>query len=68
MTSEEIMKLFNHNCRLSYILGSVISLLHELKESSELNLYCKEEINWILQAIENVVYLNKGLPPMENKQ
>lgn len=62
MTEEQIENLVLMNMRLLLIMGYGSSAMIELSQ------YLSEEkkagINWFLTAIENVVYLNKPLPPM----
>lgn len=62
MTNEEINKLINCNQRLLILLGYATSMLFECENNIN-----KKQFEWFKQAIENVVYLDKPLPPFPRK-
>jgi len=62
MTEEQIEKLRQKNAELLFILGyassAILALMGQLPEDK------KNGIFWIIQAIENVVYQDKPMPPL----
>lgn len=70
LTKDEITKLLNlrPNFQMLFILGVVSNFLSRLKKLENLPVNATKEINWVLQAIENVVYLDKPIPPMDEKE
>lgn len=63
MTDEEILKLaklVQMNQTLLYILGYATSFASELKLKTAED---KKKYRWLMDAIDNVVYLDKPLPP-----
>lgn len=63
MTNEEIEKLVHMNQRLFLLLGYGSSFIHEFKEKICNNERGKKQYDWYMKAIENLVYLDKPLPP-----
>ncbi len=63
MTEENINKLIHMNERLLLIIGYATSLLI-VELGKEIPEERKQRINWIISAVENIVYLDKPLPPM----
>ncbi len=62
MIEDNIDKLIQINYRLLLVMGYAASVILELgKHVPEQN---KEGINWVIEAIENIVYLDKPLLPM----
>lgn len=62
MTDDSIEKLIHMNQRLLLVMGYASSIILELgKDMPECN---KQGIYWVIDAIENIVYLDKPLPPM----
>jgi len=62
MDSEEIKRLVHMNERLLLVMGFVTSVIFNTK-----HLVPEEKrhgMNWFLEAMENIVYLDKPLPPM----
>lgn len=62
MTNEQIEKLLNKNAELLFILGYASSAILAL--SSNLPEEKRNGVLWIIQAIENVVYQDKPMPPL----
>jgi hypothetical protein len=62
MTDEQINKIINCNQRLLILLGYATSMLFECEDFIN-----KEKFEWFKQAIDNVVYLDKPLPPFTGK-
>lgn len=60
MTDEEIHKLVQMNQTLLFILGYATSFASELKLKTVED---KKKYRWLMDAIDNVVYLDKPLPP-----
>lgn len=62
MNDENLEKLIQMNQRLLLVMGYATSVLLELikdaPESEKLGAY------WVIESIENIVYLDKPLPPM----
>lgn len=72
MKEIDIEKLVHMNQRLLFILGYGTSVMSELMKEVGMRLNPTEEYKndgygWFLQAIENIVYLDKPLPPMPEK-
>lgn len=63
--SDKLKELIEINHKLSLILGFATTTLLETCESigAELSEPIKIAVEWVLEATENVVYLNKALPP-----
>ena len=61
LTQEEIDKLIHMNQRLNLILGYAMGGIQRppVENTEELLKY-----NWLVNAIENLLYLDKPLPPM----
>lgn len=62
MNEENVDKLIQMNQRLLLVMGYTTSVLIELGKL--LPEEKKQEIYWIIESIENIVYLDKPLPPM----
>ena len=62
MNVDNVDKLIQMNQRLLLVMGYATSVILELgkhvPEESKLGVY------WVIEAIENIVYLDKPLPPM----
>jgi hypothetical protein len=66
MTKEfDIENLINVNCRLLILLGMVTPLLLDFKDSKHKSEHYK--IDWVLDALNAVVYENKPLPPFPER-
>jgi hypothetical protein len=62
MTDEEIKRIINMNQRILLVMGVITSVILEVgKYVPEEK---KEGIYWIIDAVENLVYLDKPLPPL----
>ncbi len=62
MNEYNIDKLIQMNQRLLLVMGYATSVILELgKHMPEEK---KQGIYWVIEAIENIVYLDKPLPPM----
>lgn len=62
MTEESIEKLIHTNQKLLLMMGFATSLILELQiHSTGKN---RDNIRWLMEAIENVVYKDEPLPPM----
>lgn len=59
-------ELLSKHERLSYILGISTGMLIALEPLVK-NKYQKENIKWIDEAIENVIYKNKPLPKLPRR-
>lgn len=62
MSDEEIQKMVQMNQRLLLVLGFGTSLILQLRK-----LLPHDDcpfVLWFIQAMENIVYLDKPLPPM----
>lgn len=66
MKDDELKALLEANQRLLLILGYASNFICERGKQlkSQQNLIEIEKYEWLMSAIENVVYLNKPLPPM----
>jgi len=58
MTEEEINKIIGKNQELLLLLGYAMSQIFKFEKLIE-----KEKYDWLLEAVNNVVYLDKPLPP-----
>jgi len=62
MTEDNVDKLIQMNQRLLLVMGyatsAILELGHLVPEEK------KQGIYWVIEAIENIVYLDKPLPPM----
>ncbi len=64
MTKElDIQALIDTNYRVLTLLGIAVSFVMDYKKLETYHDQ-SDKCDWFLQAIENVVYLNKPLPPM----
>lgn len=65
MTDEEIKRITHMNERLLLVMGFATSVLLELDK------YVPEEekegLYWIIDAVENLVYLDKPLPSLPER-
>jgi hypothetical protein len=62
MNDDNVDKLIQMNQRLLLVMGYATSVILELgKYVPEEN---KQGVYWVIEAIENIVYLDKPLPPM----
>lgn len=60
--NDSIEKLIQINQKLLFVMGHTVSLIMEIKK--DISEDKKEDIDCVIKAIENIVYLNKPLPPM----
>lgn len=72
MKEADIEKLVQMNQRLLLVLGYGTAVMGELMREVGMRLdpteeYKSEGYGWFLQAIENLVYLDKPLPPMPDR-
>ncbi len=58
-----IENIINMNYRALTLLGMVTSIVMDIKHDGRY----KEKLEWIIQAINDVVYLGKPLPPMTKR-
>lgn len=66
MTDDDIKKkLIQMNQRLLLVLGYGTSLILELRNFAPE--HKEKDILWFVQAVENVVYQDKPLPPLPEK-
>lgn len=65
MTDEEIKRITHLNERLLLVMGFATSVIMELGR------YVPEEkkegVYWVIESIENLVYLDKPLPPFPER-
>lgn len=63
MTDDQVKQLCDDNFRILTLLGYATSLVMEYKK---LDAYHDQtyKCDWFLQAIQNVIYENKPLPPI----
>lgn len=61
MTDEEINKLIRMNERLTLTLGYAMGFVTKTSRTTKED---DEKYRWLIKAIENIVYLDKPLPPM----
>jgi hypothetical protein len=66
MNEIDNQKLIDMNYRLLTLLGMVTPLFLECKSSSPKS--CHYKFDWFMDAINAVVYENKPIPPMPNKE
>ena len=65
MTDEEIKRITHLNERLLLVMGFATSVIMELgKYAPEER---KEGVYWVIEAVENLVYLDKPLPPFPER-
>lgn len=69
MTDDQIEKLIHMKERLLLVLGYSAAVMCELmveigKRLNANEEYKNEKYQWVFDAIENLVYLEKPLPPM----
>jgi hypothetical protein len=62
MTDDEEKKLIYMNYRLLLILGYAMGFI--FNDSKQYTDKEKEQYDWLNAAVQNVVYLDKPLPPM----
>jgi hypothetical protein len=62
MTNDNIDKLIQMNQRLLLVMGYATSVILELGKFVPEEK--KQGVYWVIEAIENIVYLDKPLPPM----
>lgn len=62
MTDDNVEKLIQMNQRLLLVMGYATSVILELGKCVPEEK--KEGIYWVIEAIENIFYLDKPLPPM----
>ncbi len=58
----DIEKLIQMNQRLSLVMGYAMSLLFEYSET--LPEFKKDKYYWLIEAVANLIYLDKPLPRM----
>lgn len=63
MKEIEIEKVIHMNQRLNLIVGYAVGMLPPPDASKADDVYW-EKYNWLMKAIENVIYLDKPLPKM----
>jgi len=63
MSDSKIEQLINKNQKLSLLLGYATGLL-KIPDASRMDDEYFNKIEWLFKAIENIVYLDKKLPPM----
>lgn len=61
MKEEEIDKLIHMNSRLLLLLGYSLSFVTKTEHKSHED---ESKYQWLLKAVENIVYLDKPFPPM----
>lgn len=62
MTNEEIEKIIKINQQLLLVLGFGTSIILDKRNSSYRE--SDDKVSWFIQAVENIVYLDKPLPPI----
>lgn len=62
MTEDNIASLIQMNQRLLLVMGYATSVILELGKFVPEEK--KQGVYWVIEAIENIVYLEKPLPPM----
>ena len=65
MTDEEIKRITQLNERLLLVMGFATSVIMEL--GSRVPEERKSGLYWVIEAIENIVYLDKPLPPFPER-
>jgi hypothetical protein len=60
LTKEQIDKIISMNQRLLYVMGVATSVLMDIEKYFPVEK--KEGICWVLEAMNNLVYLNKSPP------
>lgn len=66
MEKEELLRLVDSQTRLLLILGFAKSVILELSQTCP-DPKLRENIRWILKAIDGVVYQDKPLPPFPER-
>jgi hypothetical protein len=61
----DIQKIIDMNNRLCLVLGYATAIISELAVGMPENR--KDGYHWMMGAIENLLYLDKPLPPMRKK-
>jgi hypothetical protein len=64
-TKEEIKRINHLNERLLLVMGVATSVIMELGKYVPVEK--KDGIYWVIEAIENLVYLDKPLPPFPER-
>jgi len=62
MTDKTYQDLINMNYRVLTLLGMMTAVLMDVKSSQPASEHYK--FDWILQALNDVVYFNKPIPPL----
>lgn len=62
MTDDNINRLIQMNARLLLVMGYATSVILEI--SNRIPEDKKQGVYWVIEAMENIVYLDKPLPPM----
>lgn len=65
MSDEDIKRITHLNERLLLVMGFATSVIMELGRYVPEDK--KEGVYWVIEAIENLVYLDKPLPPMPKR-
>lgn len=65
MDDEQIKRITHLNERLLLVMGFATSVILEL--GSYVPEQRKQGIYWVIEAVENLVYLDKPLPPLPEK-
>ena len=65
MTDEEIKRITHLNERLLLVMGFATSVIMELGRYVPVEK--KEGVYWVIESIENLVYLDKPLPPFPER-
>lgn len=66
MKKEKIQEIIDMKNRLLLVLGYGAAIMFELRHYLPQDK--KDGLNWYLEAINNIVYMDKPLPPMPNKK
>ena len=69
---EKLMKLIDTNYKLLTILVFASAVMRELMNEIGMRLdqteeYRNESYDWVFTAIENLIYLDKPIPPMPER-
>lgn len=65
MTDENIEKLIQMNQRLLLVMGYATSIIVHLRQYIPIE--DDHPVAWFIQAMENIVYLDKPFPPMPER-
>ena len=63
MTDDQVKQLCDDNFRILTMLGYAAALIMDYRKLPN-HIHQKEKCDWFLQAIQNVVYEKKPLPPI----